>query len=141
VTDDYRQDFELHRLPYIWGTYDDLKPVSRAPVLQEFRDGLPCRLAADRVLTLAPAPDLDRSSGNYLHLRLSTRQEARITVAYGSGSETSSFVFDAVPSGRDEDYLIRVSSQWRWMSRPVSSLSILASEPVELQQARILKGD
>ena len=133
-----QQDFNLMKLPYVWGTYD-LKKASTKTIILSTIAGSGGIIDPNNPLELNFNPDIDKSSGNYLHFRLKSKSKADITISYGK--LINSIKFETVPSDKFEDYLIRISSQWEWMSEPVNSLIIKSSAPVEIEKILIRKGD
>ncbi len=101
---DVVQSFDLRRLPYVWGRYDPLAAARRTPVLAALHRG-PTRLDAGAELALAFDPAVDKTSGNYLHLRLrparpadgtgAREDETSVTVSYGERLENG-FTFEVV---------------------------------------------
>jgi hypothetical protein len=85
-------------------------------------------------------PITDKSSGNYIHFRIKSEQSANLTIIYGNES-ISSIMFQVLPSAKYEDYLVRISSQWQWMSEPISSIMINSSRKIEIGGITIKKGD
>ncbi len=102
--EDVDQSFDLGRLPYVWGRHDPLAAASRTAVLAELhRD--PVRLDGGAELVLALDPAVDKTLGNYLHLRLRQAwaldgpdagdEEIDVTVSYGEGL-ANGFTFEVV---------------------------------------------
>jgi len=136
----YSQKFNLDKLPHIWGTFDKLDPVSNAQILYDFNHYMPISIDYRDNLNLNFNPNIDKSSGNYLYLRVKSKSDGNVTVSYGVNPK-SSFNFSLVSSNRFEDYLIRISSQWIWMSQPVFSISLSSDKLITIEKARMLKGD
>ena len=63
------QDFDLVRLPQVWAQLDPLEARTRTEVLASLQVE-PVTLAAGETVSWQVAPGLDRSRGNYLHLRI-----------------------------------------------------------------------
>jgi hypothetical protein len=71
-------------------------------------------------------------------------------VRYGT-NPGASFEFDLVQPVPDQDqrpftdackdYLIRLSSEYAWMSQPVDSLVLESNTPFRLREANLRKGD
>lgn len=133
------QRFDLRRLPHAWGTYDEADAV-RTTEVQAVLLSEPRLLRPEDALNLRFDGNLDRSSGNYLHFRLRARAGAVVTVSYGRGMQ-STISFDVVPSGRVEEYLVRISCQWEWASGAVDSISVQTTAPIEVERVMIRKGD
>lgn len=136
---DLMQDFNLGQLAYVWGTYDEKKAASSTPVQAELLPA-PAWLAPGQHLACALAPEVDKSTGNYLHFRIRSQNPAVLTLQYGSSAPA--LVHFNVQPGKDiKDYLVRISSQWRWMSGAVEQIAVTASAPVRLEQIYLRKGD
>ena len=136
---DFSQDFNLMKLPFIWGTYDEEAAALGASELAVLLDE-PTLVAPDQTLQLNFNPKVDKTTGNYIYLRIQADAAASLSLSYGEGG-TSRISFDILPSGRAEDYLVRISSQWEWTGEAVETLSVNASGILEIEQIRILKGD
>ncbi len=136
----YRQTFDLKKLPYIWGTYDDANPVDNAEVLHVFNESLPIKLSSHKSLFLSFPSTVDKSTGNYLYLCMESTNAGNVTVSYGPDLK-SAFSLTVIPSGKSENYLIRISTQWKWMHYPISKLTIDSTAPVVVRSAKLLKGD
>jgi hypothetical protein len=133
------QYYDLQKLPYIWGTYDPLNAVSKTRILENVTD-TSFIMEKGMVYPFSIAPDIDKSSGNYLYLQMKGSQASIITITYGeTGAE--GFTFSTEPTSKDENYLVRVSTQWDWMNTPVDKISITSSENIELSEMNIRKGD
>jgi acid phosphatase class B len=85
-------------------------------------------------------PDFDKTTGNYLYLRLKGTDSSIITVGYGE-KYTNSFSFSTEPTSTYENYLVRVSTQWEWMNSDIDKISITSNGDLELSEMNIRKGD
>ena len=139
ATDGFYQQFNLIKLPYIWGTYDADNAALKTKILEEVLDN-PVELNANKTITLRFSPDFDKSSGNYIHLRVRAPENSTLTIAYGDTGNSKVF-FELIPSDHLEDYLVRISSQWEWMSQAIDSLLITSTGDLELENVWIRKGD
>jgi hypothetical protein len=136
---DLQQDFDLKVLPYIWGKYDSKKASISTKILENV--SMPrARIIKDEELTLPIDPNLDKSTGNYIHFRMKSEKTGEVSLSYGNKLK-SKIKFRVLPSREYEDYLIRVSSQSLWMSEPINSISIRPNEDVEIGQILIRMGD
>ncbi len=99
------QDFPLRKLPYVWGAYDPLDASHQTEILEELNEE-PIALEPGEDLVLTLPAEIDKSHGNYLHLRLHPRrsdaqyfaidEDARVSVVYGE-LFPSSFGTNIVP--------------------------------------------
>lgn len=135
----FAQIFRLKRLPYIWGTYDPYHAVSETVVLANLTDSR-ILIAKGKIYTFPVDPDIDKSSGNYLYLRMNGSQISNVTVLYGA-TVSDAFVFTTEPTSKEENYLIRLSSQWKWMDSRIENISIKSDRNIELLEMNIRKGD
>jgi len=133
------QIFDLQKLPYIWGTYDPLNAVSKTVVLENVTNN-PVLLKSNQEYFFLIKPDFDKTTGNYLYLRLRGTDSSRITVGYGE-KDTNSFSFSTEPTSKYENYLVRVSTQWEWMNSDIDKISITSNGDLELSEMNIRKGD
>lgn len=136
---DVKQDFDLKKLPYIWGSFDS-KDASRNTGVMEEINKSPVRFDSGQEVVFPFKPIADKSSGNYIHLKIKSEQNGNLTIKYGNDS-ISSIKFQLIPSAEYEDYLVRISSQWLWMSEPINSITINSSEGMEMRGLSIRKGD
>jgi hypothetical protein len=67
-------------------------------------------------------------------------QGVLVTVSYGDGMP-SAISFVVWPSHDIKDYLVRISSQWKWASEPINSITVSSAAPVEVQAVYVRKGD
>jgi len=133
------QNFNLQKLPYIWGTYDPLNAISKTSILENVTDN-PVPLKRGQEYSFPINPDVDKSTGNYLYLRVKGTVPSIITIRYGD-SNANSFSFSTVPTSKYENYLVRISTQWEWMNASVNKISITSSNNTELEEMNIRKGD
>lgn len=142
---DIYRDFNLKKLPYIWGTFDTTDPVSRQPVQNVLFDGeIPVDFGNPAVFTNI-SPDLDKTSGNYLLIKLRSPRSGEIQMEYGNADDNvgkpAIMKFETVPSDKEQNYLIRISSQWDWYSKPTTYIRLSSTVPITLYDCKILKGD
>jgi len=133
------QNFDLQKLPYIWGTYDPKEATSKSTLLQKLKPSH-LKIGKGGKATFHFAPEFDKSSGNYIHMKIKSPKAAHVSIRYGINS-TSSIEFDTIPGASFEDYLIRISSQWSWMSEPVDEITIMTTENILINEISIRKGD
>ena len=133
------QVFELGRLPHIWGTFDDKKAVETTRVLDTLNTQ-EISASSNTMTRFELAPDIDKNSGNYLHLKVRSDQWGICAVSYGK-RWPSSFEFQLIPSAEYQDYLVRISSQWAWNEESVNELSVKTTVPIHIKEVYIRKGD
>lgn len=136
---DLKQEFDLKKLPYIWGSYDG-KNASKNTDIMEVINGSHVIFDKGQEIIFPFESINDKLSGNYIHLKIKSDQGGDLTIKYGNES-ISSITFQVVPSEEYEDYLVRISSQWLWMSEPICSITINSSEKMEIRGISIRKGD
>ncbi len=140
------RSYDLMDLPFIWGTYDSR--ISTCRVLS-----VPAALPVTTGMDIAQYPVdtvIDKSSGNYLLLEISSGNSIDIPVAlrYGKGEKTNGeFLFLIHPSANPLKYAIRLSTQYNWMRLENEWISIAASPgshphgKTSVLSAALLKGD
>jgi len=131
-----KQDFNMVMLPYVWGNYD--KKVNKRFPKEQQRIAYNLPLEAGNPVTLALDPQIDKSSGNYIYFRINSQKSGTLTLSYGDDL-INSCTFNFVAG--EYDYLVRISSQYNWMSKPQTSMDIKSDVSVSLQRVSILKGD
>ncbi|MDP6627447.1 MAG: hypothetical protein QGG50_06065 [Methanopyri archaeon] len=133
------QQFDLRELPYIWASFDELDAVHRTDVIATLFDG-PEELVVDwQAVTLPVDPAIDKRSGNYLHIRARADDAATMFVRYGTIG--SRFSFKVGPSETYNDHLIRLSTQWSWMTEEIDALNVSATHPVRIESVHVRRGD
>ncbi len=133
------QHFELRELPRIWASFDEKDATHRTDVIATPYDG-PEELIVDwQDITLPVDPNIDKRSGNYLHIRARANDAATIFVRYGTMGST--FSFNVRQSEEFNDYLIRLSTQWSWMTEDIDAFHVTASYPVRIESVYVRGGD
>lgn len=139
ITNTIPQQFDLRQLPYLWGTYDEQRAAHETPVLQTLT--LPTHLfEANQPIEILCDAEIDKTSGNYLHFTIRSDQEGTVTLRYGK-QNAAQLQFDVVASNTEEEYVIRISTQWAWMSEAIDAITVEASTPIHISQLLIRKGD
>jgi len=133
------QQFHLIKLPYLWGTYDEKDAVHSTEVLQTLVSE-EVRLIPNERQTFLIDPIISKENGNYIHFRILASDRAKIKFYY-TNPEESCFIFDTVPSDQLEDYLVRVSTQWQWMSAEVDKLVVSSTGDLVISEIHIREGD
>ena len=133
------QQFDLVKLPYIWGTYDEKDAVHTTEVLQTLVSE-DVRIMPNEPQTFLINPLISKENGNYIHFRIRASERAKIKFYY-TNPEESYFVFDAIPSDQPEEYLVRVSTQWQWMSEEVNELVVSSTGDLVISELHIQEGD
>jgi len=131
-----QQDFDMIKLPYIWGNYDEKVQKNHPVELQKVSDTL--ALEADVPITLPLEPDVKKENGNYIAFRISAAEPGSLLLTYGNDI-INSCRFDIVAG--DWEYLVRISTQYNWVNEPQSEMTIQSSVPVIVEKTAILEGD
>ena len=100
----------------------------------------PVQISPVQTLRLPFNGRIDKSTGNYIHLRLKTAKNGSLILSYGK-NPGSTVKMDLSGTDKAEDYLIRISSQWEWMSQNIKSVDLTSTAEAELIEAYIRKGD
>jgi hypothetical protein len=137
-------NYSLKWLPYIWGTFDENylagKIVSRVQLINEN-----IKLNPQSYQEFDIHTSVDKSSGNYLMIRMRpySKKETQIKLGYGNNEEEAgSFSFSVKADTAFHDYLIRVSSQYNWFMPDISKVNIsCGDQSVEVAKLEILQGD
>lgn len=139
------RDYDLKKFPYIWGTFDKADPASHQPVQNVLFEG-ELQVDMDNPVQFTNiSPDLDKTSGNYILIKLKSPRAGEINMEYGYSNESSeipaTMKFETISSEKEQNYILRVSSQWDWYAASVSYLRLTPTEPITLYNCEILKGD
>jgi hypothetical protein len=133
------QIFNLKKLPYIWANFDEKKASTKTEILEDhlIKD---TSLGSMESKSIAIGADFDKNDGNYLHLFISAKDSGQVSISYGN-YYTSTIQFDLEPTGKTEQYLVRVSMQWAWMNDRIDKITVRSSVPVIFSRMVIRKGD
>jgi hypothetical protein len=137
------QSFDLKKLPYIWGQYDEKHAAHATRELQQLMTKKELNVQPKQRVVLPLQSDYDKSTGSYLHFRISASEEAQVTVTYNDIGDdfNSSITFDVVRSWLALDYLVRMSTQWVWVAKPINKVVITTTAPITIEQVCLRKGD
>lgn len=132
----YPDHILLTKLPHIWGTYDH--NLKNEPVL--FNDTKNRTITSNASDSLSIPQSLDKTKGNHLVLHLNfnadTTQTIRIHLKDQLGV-LSTIEFDLVPSEKEEVYLIRLSSLYKWYARKIDKIVLENTGKKAIQINRI----
>lgn len=146
---DIDQFFDLQWLPFVWANYDKMEPVKTAPVQLILHasdsNALTCleNIANDFFIN----KELDKSTGNYLYLQIKSGTETSVSLNYSNQNQNSlekinnGFNFYIKGDNQFHDYLVRISTQWSWMTQPIDKITLIADHNVQLRKLEIRKGD
>lgn len=132
---DCSQRTDILRLAYVWGNSD--VNCERIKASEPMCVMSPLSLAGGAPQTVTLKPDIDKTDGNYLLLRIGSETETTVTVKYGE--RASEMMFTALTGERD--YLVRISMQYEWMSERISALELSSPSPIEITRFEVLAGD
>jgi len=138
------RDYQLKKLPYIWGSFDTRKSILSQPVQFSLYNGEKTIAAGNPLMFVNIDPTIEKDSGNYLLLSLKSESNGIITLNYGNTTDSSipaTTSFFIIPSKEKQDYLLRISAQWNWYASPVTFIELNSSVPITLYECKILKGD
>lgn len=131
-----QQDFNMWKLPYIWGNYDEKIAKNFPEELQHVSDYL--ELDSDGSVDLMLDPNIDKEGGNYVYFRIDAAESGTLSIRYGN-EIINSCQFDLIPGV--QDYLVRISTQYNWVNEQQDHMSIQSSVPIKVETISILKGD
>jgi len=139
------REFNLKKLPYIWGTFDKADPASHQLVQNVLFEG-ELQVDSDNPAVFTNiSTDLDKTSGNYILITLKSSNSGEIQMEYGNMDDNAgtpaTMKFETIPSDYEQNYLLRISSQWNWYSAPTTYIRLSSSVPVTVYDCKILKGD
>ncbi|HVS64366.1 MAG TPA: hypothetical protein VMT85_12785 [Thermoanaerobaculia bacterium] len=142
------QSFDLKLLPRVWAELDPFHALEEAPDLATLLDA-PALVRPGHSISLPLDPELDRGAVGYAMVRL---RSARHLLEPGARSvqlylrydrdNCCGFVFDL---GDHDDgsveYLVRLSTQWRWSHGEVSSLRLWTTHPTVVERVELRARD
>lgn len=129
-------DWNLQLLPYVWGNFDEKVNENFPEELYLAAENI--ALDAGKNVAIPLAAEVDKSSGNYLYFRINAAQDGTVSISYGDNN-ANGCTFDVVAGS--VDYLVRISSQYDWVAKPQTKMTVTASNPVTLERVSVLKGD
>lgn len=138
------RDYNLKKLPYIWGTFDASNPALSQPVQELVFIGEQKISAGVPLIFSNINSTIDKSAGNYLLFTLTSESGGAVELVYGDMTNDISpakISFGTISSDNKQNYLIRISSQWNWYASPVTFIELNSSVPITLYECKILKGD
>jgi len=130
--------FELGYLAYQWGSLDEKDAAAQSPEVALFI-GEPTVLSSEPRSFKLPSK-IDKSDGNYIHLRIRARRETTVSLGYGESPDPR-FKFTVRESEKPLDYIIRVSTQWEWVSSPTERVWLSAERSVLVEKGIVRRGD
>ncbi len=137
-------DYNLKWIPYLWGAYDINYRSGKISVEKNIIQS-PKLFEPNQATKIFFAPVTDKENGNYIKItaRIPSGNESSLVMAYGDeNSRNGAFIFTMKGDTLYHDYLVRISSQFRWYSRNNSWLNLFpVGNSIEIKQAEILKGD
>ena len=120
--------YNLHYLPYLWGTYDDKKAFENPVVLN---------------LDIAGALPIEyQSTSNYVMIRLTSDGDgktASLNFTTAEGAAVITYTFLTIVG--ENTYLVRPSSDTAWGTGIVSQFSITQEDGIGFNGAWLLMGD
>ncbi len=131
-----QQEFQMVKLPYVWGNYDEKVKQKFPKELQKVGENV--LLASQQPVKLPLDPSIDKSSGNYIYLQIDASKPGTMQLRYG-GHMVNSCTFDIEPG--KWDYLVRISTQYHWMNSAQTEIEVEADIPVAIKRISVLKGD
>jgi len=138
---DIDQHFDLGLLPYYWGNFDPLKATKNTKIVQPIISE-PVIITQNIPVAFSIEADISKIKGNYIYLRIMAKQEALVTVSYGQDNIfESSLKFKTIPKDAPVDYLIRVSTQWDWVSKLNDTMTISSDLKIDVIDLNIREGD
>lgn len=138
------REFSLNRIPFIWGAFDVNYKAGKIMLEQKLITEQKL-LPADESTPLDFNPLKNKENGNYFKItaRIPSGNSTTLAVSFGEQYQHNGlFQFTLNNDTLYHDYLLRISSQYRWYSRPNSWIRFYPfGNAVEIKEASILKGD
>ena len=133
------QEFDFKKLPYVWGTFDEKNASENTKILAALIDERTV-INASSSARLLVENGLDKTTGNYVHLKLKSDAIGKLEINYCKTPE-SNILIDLVPSDTATEYLVRISAQYCWMKQEIDEVILSPSSRIEIVEAFIRKGD
>lgn len=140
--------FNLFKLPYIWGTYDEYKAVENTSIIQSYHISDADFDFNELILYLEEV--IPKKKGNYIYLNMKTNTKMKIILEYGEIDDKSKnfvtlgkFSFDTKNSDMFENYMIRSSMQYNWMNEEIDYIKVITGDKnkIDIKQIDIREGD
>ncbi|MBI5252280.1 MAG: hypothetical protein HY912_22525, partial [Desulfomonile tiedjei] len=132
------QQLDFKKLPLVWAKYDEGGAWQRTQTLGTLETRRACEPEKELLLDLGSA--VDKSSGNYLQLRIRSEHSTEAAVCI-PGRPESCIRFDLEAEPELQDYVIRISCLWDWMKDDQAKLVLRTKQPIWVEKAVLRKGD
>jgi hypothetical protein len=132
------QQLDFKKAPLVWAKYDEGAAWQRTRTLGVLKTHSACEPLKD--LSLDFGSEVDKTSGNYLQLKVLAEQPAQATLVI-PGIPESCIQFELEAQPNIQDYVIRVSCLWDWMKDRQGTLVLRTKQPIWVEEAILRKGD
>ncbi len=132
------QDYAMRKLPYVWANFDNNNRWQSGGVL--FTDQTARTLKPQQEVSLPIPAKIDKIAGNYLNFRIQSPAGGKARLTYGDDPQNV-LSFDLIASEQAQEYVIRISSQWKWMNEDISTISFVNDHNVTVQSFSIWQAD
>jgi hypothetical protein len=135
--------YDFKKLPYIWGTYD--KEQAEETIL--FEKKVTTEINNTLAFSLNIPNTLDKSSGNSIVVscKNSGKKIQNLILYFGKKGEVdrSSISFSVLPSDKVENYVLRVSSIYKWLDSDVNEINFStdADKSITLEKVSVTKAN
>ncbi|REJ80869.1 MAG: hypothetical protein DWQ44_04600 [Bacteroidetes bacterium] len=137
-------DFNLKKIPFYWGNYDDENLASKSKVLNVIVDNA-LNVKAGHEIRFRLPENPDKSEGNYILITAKAAQGSNTDVImnYGkSEKKNGGFSFNISSEPDLKKYKIRISTQFNWWNSSNDWLSLYPiSSDIEIKKIELLSGD
>ncbi|MCP5496470.1 MAG: hypothetical protein H7A23_18140 [Leptospiraceae bacterium] len=136
------QQFSIGKLPYVWANYDSAIKKKNLPLLESLQK-VESPVMQGEEKSFFVKKKIDKSSGNYIFIQALAPEGGSLDITYSESNATlkDKFTFHLVKSKNYVKYLIRVSSQWSWMTKSISSIQLKPNSNIRIKELSIRKGD
>ena len=122
-------NYNLEKLPYVWGNYDDLVDKETVLINKEIKRG-----------NLSPfidfPIDIDKTSGNTLLINCknsgSVTKQIEVSFRHNKDKNCTKILCDVLPSKDFKRYAVRTSFSYNWYSKNVNQITISTGSDKDL---------
>lgn len=140
------QYFSIGKLAYIWANFDKTLSNSEMPTQAVIHSGgsRMLHINAHEKRKFQIQDPIQKETGNYIYLRAisNSDSDSELILSYSENDEfDKNFSIYLQKNKHPQRYLIRVSSQWKWMNRPIQQIQLESKSDIQILELSILKGD
>ena len=130
-----KHTYDLQYLPSIWNDYDKVKKIELKNVLNSES----IELGKINSLNLE---SIDKTKGNYIYVNITSNvDKVPVEVNLMNGSDVKVKYTFIAKEGKNQGYLLRVSSDFLWYSGIINNIQINSPDNIKINKISIMKGD